>query len=299
MSTPPSGELWTIQRILAWTQTYFAEKGVASPRLDAEVLLADTLGVNRIYLYTHFDKPLEPGERERFRERIKRRAAREPVAYILGRREFYGRDFRVTPAVLVPRPETEHLVDAVVDWVRAAALQRARILDLGTGSGAIAVTLACELAEARLTAVDTSAAALAVARGNAEAHGVAERVELCEGDLYAPVAGRRFDVVAANPPYVAAAVLDSLEPEVRCEPRQALDGGEGGLAVLSRLVAAAAEHLERPGLLAIEIGFDQLAAVSDLVAQASCFAPVRHLRDLQGHARVVLAELRGGAGPAA
>lgn len=287
------GETWTIQRILGWTQRYFVEKGIASPRLDAELLLAATLGKNRVHLYTHFDQPLTTEERDSFREKVKRRAAREPVAYILGQREFYGRPFVVNRDVLIPRPETEHLVDAVCEWVKGQALAAPRIVDLGVGSGAIAITLACELEGAKVMGTDLSEAALAVARTNSAALGTAERVELLQGNLYAPVEGRCFDVVVSNPPYVAEQAYTGLEPEVRSfEPALALVAAEEGLAVIRSVLAGAWSRLATPGLLACEIGFDQEAAVSAALAAAGAWAAVRVARDLQGHPRVAIAEKR-------
>lgn len=280
-------EAWTIQRLLDWTQSHFAKHGIDSARLDAELLLASALGVDRVYLYTHFDKPLDPEERGPFREYVRRRGAREPVSQILGRREFYGRAFRVTADVLTPRPETEHLVDAVLEWSKGQPVSR--VLDLCTGSGAIAVSIAAEMPETQVVATDISEPALAVARSNVEALGVGAKVDLRLGSLFEPVAGERFAIVVCNPPYVAAGERDALPPEVReHEPDVALFGGPDGLEVIRPLCSQALAHLRPGGLLALEIGWRQGETVQKLLAEAG-FQTIELRPDLQGHPRVVLA----------
>ncbi|MBI5509471.1 MAG: peptide chain release factor N(5)-glutamine methyltransferase [Deltaproteobacteria bacterium] len=286
-----ASELWTIQRVLVWTQAHFRDKGIESARLDAELLLASVLGKDRVYLYTHNEQPLSAVERDAYRTLVKRRAQREPVAYILGQREFYGRTFTVSPAVLVPRPETEHLVEEVLGWVRRHGLEAPEILDIGTGSGCIATTLLCELPQARLVATDVSPAALVVARRNAERHDVAARIELLAGDLFAPLTGRVFDVIVSNPPYVDPATESSLPPDVRAfEPHLALFAADAGLAVLSRLCREAPALLATPGLLACEIGAGQKDAVAAMADVAAGFATTSFVPDLQKIPRVLLAE---------
>ena len=284
-------EVWTIGRILTWTTSHFAEKRIDAPRLDAELLLAAVLEKNRVYLYTHYDQPLTPAERDAYRAFVVRRAKHEPVAYILGEREFYGRPFLVTRDVLIPRPETEHLIDAVREWGEAHA--PAKVADIGTGSGIIAVSLAAQFPAAEVVAVDISEAALAVARQNAERHGVAARVSFVLGDLLGPLAGRgSFDVIAANPPYVAARDRAALMADVRDhEPAVALFGGEDGMTVLTRLCREAPALLARPGLLALEMGAGQWPAVRALLEESGVFARVRAVADLAGHPRVALGEL--------
>lgn len=284
-------EPWTIQRILDWTQQFFRDKEIDSPRLDAEVLLAAALEVNRVYLYTHYDQPLLPEEREAYRGWVKRRAAREPVAQILGQKEFFSRDFEVTRDVMAPRPETEHLVDTVLDWVRSHGLTEPRILDLGTGSGAIAVTLAAELPESKVLATDVSEAALAVATRNVERHGLGDRVELVRADLFLTIEGP-FDVIVSNPPYIDPATSGQLTPEV-CdwEPGVALFAEESGLAVIRRLCAEAPERLTRPGLLAFELGFDQGTTVNDMLVSAGTWSTVELRQDLQSLDRIMCATL--------
>ncbi len=263
---------------------YLAEKGVSSPRLDAEVLLAHVLGVPRIRLYTEFDKPLEPAEVAAYREAVRRRARREPVAYITGEREFWSLRLRVDPRVLIPRPETEVLVETCLARMGAEGV----LLDLGTGSGAVALALLSERPGWRAVGVDVSAGALEVARGNARSLGLAERLDLRAGDLYGPVAGERFDLIVSNPPYVPSAELDRLEPEVsRYEPRGALDGGPDGLAVLRRIAGRARHHLEPGGFLAVEIGAGQGPAVRQLLEGAG-LAGVRVVPDHAGRDRVAV-----------
>jgi len=286
-------DVWTISRILAWTLGYFADKGLDSPRLDAELLLAHVLGKSRVYLYTHYDQPLSVAEREAYRALVLRRGKYEPVAYILGSREFYGRSFKVTSDVLVPRPETEHLVDAVLEWLAAEKFGAPRLADVGTGSGIIAVSLAAELPTATLDAVDLSEGALVIARENAATHAVAERITFCTGDLAAPLVGRGpYTALAANLPYIPESDRAGLSPDVRLhEPSLALFAGADGLTLVRRLIAAAPALLARPGLVALEIGAGQWPAVQALLAAAGC-ARTWSAADLQGHARVALGEWR-------
>jgi release factor glutamine methyltransferase len=288
-----SGEdVWTIGRVLGWTTQHFAEKGIDSPRLDAELLLAAALQKNRLYLYTHYDQPLNEGERATYRALVQRRSRREPVAYILGEREFYGLPLTVTRDVLVPRPETEHLVDAVREWLDAHPREKPRLCDVGTGSGAIAIALAVQTPAAEVVAIDVSEPALAVARGNATRHGVAERVRFVAGDLLAPVAAEApFDVIVANLPYVPSPERPQLMPEVRDhEPALALFGGIDGLDVVRRLLTAVPERLAPGGLVGLEIGAGQWPTVRALLESSAAFTQVRSVADLAGHARVALAE---------
>ncbi|MFW6125330.1 MAG: peptide chain release factor N(5)-glutamine methyltransferase, partial [Pirellulales bacterium] len=264
---------WTIGRLLSWTTEYLQHRGSDSPRLDAELLLAEALGRPRIQLYAAFEhQPDEPALR-RFRELVKRRAGGEPVAYLLGRREFYSLDFRVTPEVLIPRPESEHLVVTLLDLAhrpspgRGPETPEVRIADVGTGSGILAVAVAKHLPAARVTATDVSAAALAVARENAVAHGVDDRVELVESDLFERVPrSARFGFIVSNPPYVSEAELERLPTVVRDhEPAGALLAGERGTEVIERLVPQAAERLRPGGHLLIEVSPMIAAAVEGLL----------------------------------
>ncbi|MDY0166934.1 MAG: peptide chain release factor N(5)-glutamine methyltransferase [Thermoguttaceae bacterium] len=247
---------WTIGRLLQWTTEYLPSHGSESPRLDAEVLLAHALSRPRIALYTAFDEVPPDDARGVFRDLVRRRAEGVPVAYLVGYREFYSLRFEVTSDVLIPRPETEHLVVALLDLARThSEVPPLEICDVGTGSGIIAVCAAKHLPGARVLATDRSAAALAVARANARSHGVADRIAFAEGDLLNGVAaGPRFDFIVSNPPYVATAEFDRLARDVReHEPRKALLAGDRGTEVIERLVPQAAERLKPGGHLLIEI----------------------------------------------
>lgn len=278
---------WTTLAVLDWTAQRFTEAGIASARLEAQLLLAHALGCTRVQLYTGFDKPLAEAELAAYRGLIKRRLGGESVAYLLGEQEFWGLPFYVDASVLVPRPDTE----TVVEVARARRPDRAapcRVLDLCTGSGALAVSLAKELPAATVVATELSEAAAAVARRNAERNGVADRVDVRVGDLFAPVAGERFDLVVSNPPYIASAVIPTLSAEVRAEPVVALDGGPDGLAFYDRIAAEAAAHLEPGGALVLEHGFDQADAVAARLAAAG-FEDVTLVHDLAKHPRVTWA----------
>ncbi len=281
---------WTIGSILTWTKQYFADKGVASPRLDAEVLLSHILGKDRMYLYVNFDQPLEADELAAFREAVKQRAKRVPVAYITGRKEFFGLPFSVTPAVLIPRPDTEVLVEASLR--RLQGREAPLILDVGTGSGAIVISLLRKLPAARAVAVDISPDALSVAAGNAASLGVADRLEFVRGDLLAPVAGQVFDAIVSNPPYIAAKELAGLAPELGFEPRTALAGGADGLDFYRRLAAGSAAHLRPEGFLAVEVGAGQAGAVAALATAATGLAAVETVKDYAGVERVIVMERR-------
>ncbi|MCA9235727.1 MAG: peptide chain release factor N(5)-glutamine methyltransferase [Planctomycetales bacterium] len=298
---------WTIGRLLTWTADFLRERGADSPRLDAEVLLAHARGCPRIALYTAFDEPASEELRTQFRELVKQRAAGKPVAYLVGHREFFSLSFDVTPDVLIPRPETEELVVRALDLLKEPrpadsetgdAAQRSpqgapRVLDVGTGSGAIAVCLAKQHPTAQVTAVDVSPAALAVARRNAEKHDVAQRIEFLESDLLAAVdAGVQFDLIASNPPYVTTAEMAQLDGDVRnYEPHLALGGGEQGTAVIERLIAQAAPRLAPGGWLLIELSPMIAARVEQLLDAAPGLQRRETLKDSNGLARVAQAQL--------
>lgn len=284
---------------------HMRERGIENARLEAELLLASVLGVSRLDLYLQHDRPLDGEEVDRFRELVRRRLRREPLQYILGEVHFRELVLEVDPRVLIPRPETEVLVGEVLAWAerRGAAggipADGLSALDIGTGSGAIILSLAREGPFGKLVATDVSADALAVARGNAERCGVAERVEFREGSLWEPLTrGERFDVVVSNPPYIAESEREELQPEVlEWEPETALFAPGDGLAVLAALITGAPSHLEPGGLLALEMGADQADAVVGLVRGAGVYGEPRIVRDLAGRDRIVLAELvepRGG-----
>lgn len=286
---PPTADAWTVRRILDWTVPHLKKHGSDTPRLDAEILLSHVRKTPRIQLYVQFDTPLTEAERAAMRDLVQRRVKSEPVAYLVGHREFFSLDFLVTKDVLIPRPETETLVMAALD--AAGQLAAPRILDLGTGSGCIAITCAARLPKAQVTAVDISPAALAIARKNAERNKVADRIEFFEGDLFAPLApSARFDVIVSNPPYVADGEMDSLPADIRLhEPASALRAGPDGLSVMRRLVHDAPRFLNPGGMLAVEFSPEQADAVTKLFEAApdGAFRDVKSIKDAAGRIRVV------------
>ncbi len=285
------GEVWTVGRLLTWTTDWLGKRGSESSRLDAEVLLAAVRGCQRIMLYTAFDEPVDEAMRGRFRELIRRRGEGEPVAYLVGEKEFFSLPFTVTPATLIPRPETEGLVVRLLDLCKQRAVAAPRILDVGTGSGAIAVTLAKQLPAANLVATDCSEAALAVAVVNAERHGVADRVRCVACDLLEhPATAGSWDFIVSNPPYVREDEFNCLPPDVRLhEPRQALVGGPTGCEVIERLLPAAAARLAPGGWLLIEVGPSTAAAAAGLIAATAGLVAEPTLRDAAGLPRIVQA----------
>ncbi len=284
-------EEWTLGRLLQWTADFLKERGADSPRLDAEVLLAQVRGCPRIALYTAFDELADEATRTKFRELVKQRAAGTPVAYLVGKREFYSLSFRVTPAVLIPRPETEFVAIGLLDWIKQSSQspERWRIADIGTGSGILAVVAARSVSNADVTAIDISPAALEIARANAADHGVAERIQFMESDLLAALpAVRELDVIVSNPPYVSTSEWEQLKRDVRdFEPRGALDAGPRGTEVIERLVPQAAERLRADGALFIEVSPMIEPRVRQLLTADGRFEVLPSLKDLAGHARVV------------
>ncbi|MHB8717307.1 MAG: peptide chain release factor N(5)-glutamine methyltransferase [Candidatus Dormibacteria bacterium] len=265
---------------------YLQAHGSASPRLDAELLAARALGMRRLDIYLQFERPLAEPELAAIRELVRRRGAGEPVAYITGEREFYGRAFSVTRDVLVPRPETELLVSLALAEARRRGGD-VRIADLGTGSGAIAISLAAELPNSEIVAGDVSGAALAVAASNAARHGVEERVSFAEGAWAAPLDGQVFDIIVSNPPYVATAALATLDRDVRdFEPRLALDGGDDGLDAYRELLPGATACLAPQGWLGVEVDALTAGAVLTLAESLTGAAGDIH-EDLGGQPRTV------------
>lgn len=284
-----TGDRWTVKRVLDWTISHLQQHGSDTPRLDAEVLLAHARGCRRVQLYTQYDTELTPAHRAAMRDLVKRRANAEPVAYLVGHREFFSLDFRVTPDVLIPRPETETLVVELIEAARE--LPSVRILDVGTGSGCIAVALAANLPQASVVAVDTSEPALAVARENAAKHGLAERIAFLHGDLFAPVdPAARFDFIISNPPYVTEEEFATLAPDVRDhEPRSALVSGADGLDTIRRLIADAPKFLADGGRLLIEFDPRQANAVCGLIGDDGRYGDATVLKDMNREARGVFA----------
>lgn len=283
-------ETWTVRSLLVWSRDWLQKRGVDNARLDAELLLAKALGCDRVRLYIDGEKPLTPEELARFKPLLQRRGQREPVAYILGTREFYGRPFAVGPGVFIPRPETELLVQIALE----AMPQDAKVLDLCAGSGAVGVSIAAERPQARVDLVEASKEAAAFARANAGQH-AAGRAAVYEGDLFAALpAPARYHAVVSNPPYIALADKGGLARELDHEPGVALFSGAEGLEVIRRVVAEAPRWLLPGGLLAIEIDPPQASAVQDLFKLAG-FVRIKVQNDLAGLARHVFGRLPEGA----
>ena len=284
---PRTDEPWTIGGLLDWTARFLAQKGAEYPRLDSEVLLAHALGCRRIELYTRYEELADSTSREKFRGLVRRRLEGCPVAYLVGRKEFFALEFEVNPAVLIPRPESEFVV---MECLRLAkGVKNPRVLDIGTGSGNIAVAIAHARRDARVTALDKSNDALAVARRNAGKHRVAETIRFLESDLFAAVpAGERFDFIVSNPPYIAREEIGSLPIGVRqYEPHLALDGGSGGYEIVDRMLPEADRYLEPGGYLIIEIGAPQAEPMRRRLGSYRAFQLEEILQDYSGHPRVL------------
>lgn len=290
METKP---VWTIMKILNWTKQYFTDKGVENPRLDAEVLLCAVLKCERITLYVDFERPLSETELAQFKQYVVRRANHEPLAYILGEKAFMRNMFKVTPDTLVPRPETELLVESIVMAAEAVGGD-VKILDIGTGSGAIIVSLLDYLPQAKGVGVDISVGALTVAKENAVAIGVVERAGFLRSDVYSALPlDKKFDIIVSNPPYIPAADIAGLAKDVQNEPIGALDGGEDGLDFYRRITKEAPLHMVEDGLLAFEIGIYQGEAVAEM-CKAAGFGAVAIRKDYAGIERMVFAAKEGG-----
>lgn len=256
-------DVWTIRKVLDWTKGYLSEKGIENARLEAEWMLASVTGHDRVGLYVNFDQPLTDAELATYRGMVARRSKREPLQHILGTQEFCGLDFEVSPSVLIPRYDTEVLV---AEALRVAPAART-VLDIGVGSGCIAVALAKALPAAEVSGVESSPEALELAQRNADRH--AARITLFEGSLFEPFKDQRFDLIVSNPPYIPTADLERLQPEVRdYEPRQALDGGADGLDYYRLIVPQAPTYLNPGGWLLVEVGIDQADEVKRLFATA-------------------------------
>lgn len=287
-----TAETWSINRLLTWTADYFKKQQIEQPRLEAEVLLGYALGCPRIALYTRFEEIVNDEQRAKFREFVKNRLAGMPVAYIAGKKEFYSLNFTVTRDTLIPRPETEHLVTAVLDALKSAPATELTVADVGTGSGAIAVTIAKYAPQCQVTAIDASAAAAKVAQQNAQDLGVADRVRVQVGDLLSGFAAhQQFLAIAANLPYVSQAEFAQLDKSVKdFEPESALVGGATGTEIIARLIPQAADRLQPGGLLALEVSPMIADQVATLLNQHGQFEPAAIIKDLAGHKRVVTAK---------
>jgi len=286
-------EQWTIGKLLTWMSGHLAEKAVDAPRLSAELLLSHVLGCKRIELYTNFDQPVEQTRLDELRGLVKRCAEHEPVGYLVGRCEFYSLEIRLNRTCLIPRPETELLVERAIDLLRLRP-KPAAVLDLCTGSGCIAIAIAMNVPECRVAATDLSDEVLSVADENVRAHGLTERVRLLRGDLFDPLIGgldeTSFDLIVANPPYVSSAEMETLDRNVKeYEPVSALHGGVDGLDVYRRIAERVGPFLKADGVLMLEIGYAQGPAVRGLLEATSLFAKITVEKDRSNNDRIVTA----------
>lgn len=282
-----SDDAWTVKKVLDWTIEYLKERGSETPRLDAEVLLAFSRKCQRIQLYTQFDQPLSEAERSLMRSLVKRRAAAEPVAYLVGHREFFSLDFIIEPGVFIPRPDTETLVATALDLLKP--LNSPRVLELCTGSGCVPIAIARNHATVQITTVEKNPAPFSVAQRNIEKHSVTNRVKLLQGDLFEPVeCDKAFDLIVSNPPYIPREEIETLEADVRDhEPRPALDGGEDGFDTIRILIDQSPQYLKQGGWLLFELSPEQSEQACEMMRDGG-FASVRTEADLSGQARVVL-----------
>ncbi len=291
---------WTIQEILNVTAEFLKDKGIESPRLCAEILLAHQLKKSRVELYLEFDHPLSSLEIANYRSLIRRRLKREPVQYITGHQEFWSLDFLVSPAVLIPRPETEVLVEEAIKIKENNLLSdsgQPKILDLGTGSGAIAIAMAKEIESAAILASDISFEALALARDNAKHHNLNNRIKFCQGDLWQPFSNSSitFDMIISNPPYIPTTAFQTLPPEVRhFEPRIALDGHENGMHFIKRIIEESGTYLKPGGWLLIEMDPDQTERALYLLDLKQSFSYKERFMDYQKKYRLVKAQKSNG-----
>ncbi len=289
-------QVWTVGRLLEKSRGYLEDKGVEGARLSVELLLSHALGCERIQLYTSFEQPVPELVVARFRELVKLRAEQVPVGYLTGKAYFYSLEFSVNPDVLIPRPETELLVEQMINICRTSHFANPGILEIGTGSGCVAIALAKNLPHAEVVATDISGSALAVAKDNAQKHKLGERIRFVQGDLFEALSeeGKRpggFDFIVSNPPYISPEEIPDLPREVReYEPRVALLGRDEALAVHRRIVDGAEGYLAERGKLLMELGHEQAQAARGLLEQSGYLSEVRTVRDLQGHERVVIGE---------
>ena len=293
----PSGpEVWTVRKVLDWTTGHFQRHGCETPRLDAEILLSHVRECKRIELYTRFDDLVTDEQREAMRELVRRRAQSEPVAYLVGYREFYGLEFEVCPDVLIPRPDTETLVLESLDFLKERG--RSRVLEIGPGSGCISVSLAVSQPGLQITAVDISPGALAVAKRNADRHKVGGSISFREGNAFSGLRNgtdEPFDLIVTNPPYIGEAEVDQLMADVRrFEPRVALVSGSDGLDLIREIAEQSVEWLKPGGALMIELAPEQADSTVELLNQTGKYGTIEQVNDLSGAVRVVRC-LREGA----
>ena len=300
MATPVETVNWTVGKLLAWTTDYFSRHEIDEPRLSAELLLAHALGCSRMALYTGYEQTPPAAQVEMFRSLVKRRKDHEPVAYLTGKAWFYSMELCVSSDVLIPRPDTETLVEQAITALRNGSSPQPRVLDLCTGSGCAALAIAKNCPTAQIVATDISPAAVAVAQANALQVGLSERVVFRQGDLFGALLAddAPFDLITANPPYISTDLIDALAPEIsRHEPRLALDGGDDGLQIVRRIIEGAPEHLAAGGWLLMETAFDQTQQVSELVMRTGRFESPRVILDAARNPRCVVARLIGSPPP--
>lgn len=287
---------WTIKELLEVTTTFLTRKGIDNPRLSAEILLAHQLNLTRVKLYIAFDQPLNDQEINGYRSLIKRRLNREPIQYITGTQEFWSLDFDVDPRVLIPRPESEILVEQVIllhkQWL-GNTNRPPKILDLCTGSGALAISIAREIDNASICASDISEDALTVAASNSKKHDTDKQIGFIQGDLWHPIEklGTKFDFIISNPPYVASIDYESLSPEVRdYEPRQALDGHHNGMFYIEKIIMNGPNYLEPGGWLLIEMAPAQIDMALKIIDKSENFSEKRCIKDYGHRDRVIIAK---------
>lgn len=283
---------WTIQKLLNWIHQYLTDKGIESPRLNAELLLSHVLDLKRIDLYTNYSNSVNKDNLDRLHELVKRAAQHEPVAYLIGKTEFYSLELEVAPDCLIPRPETELLVEKAIDFLRSRNNTQL-VCDLCTGSGCIAVAIAKNFSDADIVATDISAGALDIAAKNIKRHNLENQVRLLQGDLFEAIDVKpeikQFDLIVSNPPYVSIAEFDTLEENVkRYEPKSALAGGKDGLDISRRIIQKANEFLKPDGILILEIGYNQGKAARQLLESVHTFAEIVIEKDFQQHERVAI-----------
>ncbi len=289
-------EQWTILKLIKWTADYLSKKGIDTARLDAELMLAYLLKTDRTRLYMNFDQPLNKDELTNFKKLLERRAKHEPLQYITGHQEFWSLPFKVSPNVLIPRPETELLIEEGLKEMQKNFPKdnQIKILDVGTGSGAIAAALASEIKGAVVTGVDISHEAANIARENMEANGLSSSVSILEGDLFKPVGDKSFHLIVSNPPYIPHGDMDSLQPEVaEFEPLSALEGGDDGLDYYRRIIPESPKHLTPGGWLMLEHGKGQSGDIISIFKETAAFTDIESINDLAGIDRVVKGRRKG------
>lgn len=287
-------ETWTITKLLNWVTQYLTEKGIDAPRLSAELLLSNVLGLKRIELYTQYNSPVAEPQLSRLRELVKRAGGHEPIAYLVGKTEFYSMEINVTPDCMIPRPETELLVQRAIEFLRTRnGIQK--VCDLCTGSGCVAVAIAQNYPNVRIIATDICDAALAVAATNVEKHHLKDKITLLSGDLFDPIIPQldtgKFDLIVCNPPYVSSGEYEKLDKNVKdYEPQLALLAGEDGMDIYRRIIEKVDSFLKSDAALIMEIGYAQGTAIRELLEQTGIFTEVKIEKDFHNNDRIVTAQ---------